>query len=57
MATKRKVRHANAIERLTTKPPLCQECAKTGKNSLTKRGQGGHEPPVELGIARRYSTI
>jgi hypothetical protein len=35
---------------------LCQECAKTGKNSPTIRGQGGREPAAELGILRRYGT-
>jgi hypothetical protein len=30
--------HANATARLTTKPPLCQVCAKTGKHSPTIRG-------------------
>jgi hypothetical protein len=38
LAVKRRVRHANATARLTTKPPLCQECAKTGKHSPTIRG-------------------
>ncbi|HXO49661.1 MAG TPA: hypothetical protein VN888_01235 [Mycobacterium sp.] len=38
LAAKRRVRHANATARLTTKPPLCQECAKTGKHSPTIRG-------------------
>jgi hypothetical protein len=47
----------NATERLTTKPPLCQECAKTRKHSPTNRGQSGHEAPAELGISRRYGTI
>jgi hypothetical protein len=57
LAAKRRVRHANATARLTTKPPLCQECAKTGKHSPTIRGQSGHEPAAELGIPRRYGTV
>ncbi|HWS91228.1 MAG TPA: hypothetical protein VN306_01620 [Mycobacterium sp.] len=48
---------ALAAERLTTKPPLCQECAKTGKHSPTIRGQGGQELPADLGISRRHSTL
>jgi hypothetical protein len=56
LAAKGQVRRANATERLTTKPPLCHECAKTGRHSPTIRGQSGHEPAAELGIPRRYDT-
>ena len=50
------VRPANATERLTPKPPLCQECAKTGWHSPTIRGQSGPKPAAELGIPRRCGT-
>jgi hypothetical protein len=40
LAAKRQVRHANPTERLTTKPPLCLECAKPGKHSPSIRGTG-----------------
>ena len=41
----------NATDRLTTKPPLCQDCAKTGKHSPTIRGRSGHDRPADLGTA------
>jgi hypothetical protein len=49
--------HANATDRLTTKPPFVPRSAKTGKHSPTIRGQSGHEPAAELGIPRRYGTV
>jgi hypothetical protein len=48
-----RVRQANATARLTTKPPLCQECAKTRKNSPTIARPAGHQPAADLGIPRR----
>jgi hypothetical protein len=46
LAAKRRIRHANATERLTTKPPLCQECAKTGKHSPTTRKRRDTNHPL-----------
>jgi hypothetical protein len=51
------VRPANATERLTPKPPLCQECAKTGRHSPTHRGQEENQKAAELGICRRHRTV
>jgi hypothetical protein len=34
----------------TTKPPLCQECAKTGTNSPTLHRHSGHEQTADLRI-------
>jgi hypothetical protein len=48
-----RVRQANATARLTTKPPLCQECAKTRKNSPTIARPAGHQPAADLGIPGR----
>ena len=49
--------HASATERLRTKPPLCQECAKTGRYSPTHRGQEENQKAAELGICRRHRTV
>jgi hypothetical protein len=46
-----------ASYRLTIKPPLCQECAKTGRHSPTHRGQGGNQTAAELGICRHHRTV
>jgi hypothetical protein len=35
---------------LDEKTPLCQECAKTGKNSPTLGGHSGHERAADLRI-------
>jgi hypothetical protein len=42
--------------RSTTKPPLCQECAKTGKHGPTILGQREHDRAAELGISGRDGT-
>ena len=36
----------STTERLTTKPPLCQECAKTGRNRTTILRPGGDDKPA-----------
>jgi hypothetical protein len=51
-AWQRKVVHADATESDDPKPPLCQECAKTGRHSPILRGQGGHEQAAELAISK-----
>ena len=41
--------------RSRSKPPLCQECAKTGKYALAIVGPCGHETGPELGLSKpRY---
>ena len=53
LAAKRRVSHANATARLTTKPPLCQECAKAAKSGPTIGGPFRRQPAADLGIPRR----
>src|SRR5712672_1554495 len=48
-----RVRQANATARLTTKPPLCQECAKAAKSGPTIGGPFRRQPAADLGIPRR----
>ena len=44
------------IQVVRTKPPLCQECAKTGKHSPTIRRRSGTRTSAELGIGGCYGT-
>jgi hypothetical protein len=45
-ATERVPQDARRRPFATTKPPLCQECAKTGEGSPTIRGQSGQNQPL-----------
>lgn len=45
------------LNALATKPPLCQERAKTGKYSPTTAGPCSHGSTADLGTTRRYGTV